>query len=164
MHDYAELLAVFHELAGLLDARALLDVLEDLWIARLETHNQQAASGILHRLERFVVGVNSRGARPRRLERLQLFTHGDRAVLRPRERVIIEENLLKIGKLLPRSFDFCGDVLGTACPPGVPADRLRPQAERAQRRTAARGVERDVRIEQEGHVIPGYVEVPLVYV
>src|SRR5207247_2242794 len=94
VHDYAELLAVFHELAGLLDARALLDVLEDLWIARLETHNQQAASGILHRLERFVVGVNSRGARPRRLERLQLFTHGDRAVLRPRERVIIEENLL----------------------------------------------------------------------
>jgi len=30
---YAELLAVFHELTGLLDGRALLDVLEDLRIA-----------------------------------------------------------------------------------------------------------------------------------
>ena len=44
----------------------------------------------------------------------------------------------------------------------MPAERLRPQAERALRRAAARGVERDERIQQERHVVPGDVEIALV--
>ena len=42
------------------------------------------------------------------------------------------------------------------------AERLRPQAEGALRRAAARGVERDVRMQQEGHVVACHVHVALV--
>ena len=44
------------------------------------------------------------------------------------------------------------------------AQRLRPQAEGALRRAAARRVERDVRIQQERHVVPRDVEIALVNV
>ena len=40
--------------------------------------------------------------------------------------------------------------------------RLRPQAERAHRRAAARGVERDERIQQERNVVAREVEIALV--
>ncbi len=40
--------------------------------------------------------------------------------------------------------------------------RLRPQAERAHRRTAARGVEGNVRVQQERNVIPAEVQIALV--
>ena len=42
------------------------------------------------------------------------------------------------------------------------AERLRPQAERALRRTATRGVQRDVRVEQERNVVAARIEVALV--
>ena len=44
------------------------------------------------------------------------------------------------------------------------AQSLRPQAERALRRTAARGVKRDVGVQQERHVVTGHVEIALVNV
>ncbi len=40
--------------------------------------------------------------------------------------------------------------------------RLRPQAERAHRRAAARGVERNVRIQQERNVVAREIEIALV--
>src|SRR5665213_2375776 len=42
------------------------------------------------------------------------------------------------------------------------AQRLRPQAEGALRRAAARGVERDERMQQEGHGVARHVHVALV--
>ena len=46
--------------------------------------------------------------------------------------------------------------------PGMSAERLRPQAERALRRAAARGVQRHERIEQERHVVAAGIDVALV--
>src|SRR5947209_16418238 len=40
---------------------------------------------------------------------------------------------------------------------------LRPKAERALRRTAARGVERHKRMQQERHVVLGYIQVACIY-
>src|SRR5262249_40071258 len=71
MNDDSELLTVLHELAGLLDGGALLDVFEYLRIARLKADDQQPATGFLHRLERLVIGVNSRSAGPRLPDWLQ---------------------------------------------------------------------------------------------
>jgi hypothetical protein len=57
------------------------------------------------------------------------------------------------------AFHLGGHVVGRALAPGVAAQRLRPQAEGALRRAAARGVERDKRMQQERHVVLGDVEV-----
>ena len=44
------------------------------------------------------------------------------------------------------------------------AERLRPQAERALRRTAARGVQRDEWIEQEWHIVATRIDVALIHI
>ena len=45
---------------------------------------------------------------------------------------------------------------------GCPLKRLRPQAERTLRRAAARGVERNKRVQQKRNVVARYVEIALV--
>src|SRR5205807_3199651 len=149
---------------SLLDACALLDVLEDLRIARFETDDQQTAARCFHRFKRFVVGVNSRSARPRSFERLQLFTNRDGSVLGPSECVIIKENFFEVWEKSPRVFDFGRDVLGTARSPRMPADGLRPKTKRAKRRTASRCIEGDIRIQQERNVVLRDIEITLVNV
>ena len=69
----AELVAVAGEVQRALDGCALLDVLEDLRVARLVADDQQAAAGFLHRLQRLVVGGDARGAGPGEAQRLQLL-------------------------------------------------------------------------------------------
>src|SRR6185295_6183082 len=95
---------------------------------------------------------------------LQLFTHRDRSILRPRKGVVIEENLFEIWKHLPRALELGRYVLGTASAPRVPADCLRPQTERAKRRTASRGVERNEWVEQERNVVLSDIQIALVNV
>ena len=60
----AQLTAVFREALGHLDGRALLDVLENLRIARFVADNQQPATRLLHRFERVVVRCYARRAGP----------------------------------------------------------------------------------------------------
>ena len=94
MDDQSELLAVLGELARALDGRALLDVLQDLLIARLVADDEQPASGFLHRLQRLVVGGHARRARPGQLQRLQLLAQLDGARLLDVEGVVVEEEFL----------------------------------------------------------------------
>ena len=55
VNDEAEFLAVPGEVPRPFDGRALLNVLEDLLIARLVAHDQQAATGLFHCLQRLVI-------------------------------------------------------------------------------------------------------------
>ena len=150
------------EVAGALDGGALLDVLEDLRIAGLEADDEQAAAGFAHGLERVVVGGDARGAAPGEAQRLELFAQLDGARLLDVEGVVVEEEFLHFGEVLLGPLHLGGHIVGGALAPGVTAEGLRPQAEGALRRAAARGVERDVGMEQEGHVVARHVHVALV--
>ena len=68
----SQLVTILGELAGALDGRAFLDVLQNLLIARLVTHDQEPASRFFHGLQRLVIGGDTRGARPGEAQRLQL--------------------------------------------------------------------------------------------
>src|ERR1035441_1298988 len=70
-----------------------------------------------------------------------------------------EEEFLDVGEELLGVGHLRGNVVGGALAPGVAAQRLRPQAEGALRRAAARGIERHKRVQQERHVVLGDVEV-----
>ena len=160
--DQAELLAVGGEALRHVDGGALLDVLEDLLVARFVAHDQQAAAGFLHGLERVVIGGDARGAGPGEVERLELLAELDGALLAVVEGIVVEEDFLDLRELLERVADFVGDVVGGAQAPAVAGVRLRPQAEGAHRRAAARGVERNERVEQERNVVARDVEIALV--
>ena len=106
VNDQAELVAILGELAGALDGGALLDVLQNLRIAGFVADDQQAASGFLHRLQRFEVGGDARGAGPGQAQRLQLGAEFDGARLLDVEGVVVEEKFLHVGpvSLWPSPF------------------------------------------------------------
>ncbi len=162
MNDEAEVVAVLGEGAGTFDGGALLDVLEDLRIAGLKAHDQQPAARFLHGLERFAVGGHARRAAPGQAQRLELFAELDGANLLDVEGVVVKEELLHFREILLGPLQLGGHIVGGALAPCVSAERLRPEAESALRRAAARGVERDVGMQQEGHVIAGHIHVALV--
>ena len=61
----AQLFAVLREAQRHVHGGALLDVLEDLRIARFVADDEQPASGILHRLQGVVIGGHARRAATR---------------------------------------------------------------------------------------------------
>ncbi len=162
MNDEAKIVAVLREVARALNRRTLLDVLQDLRIARLKAHDQQPASGFLHGLQRVAVGGDARGAAPRDAQRLQLLAELNGAHLLDVERVVVEEEFLHMREVFLRPLHLGSHVIGRALAPRMAAQRLRPQAEGALRRAAARRVERDVRMQQERHVVACHVHVALV--
>ena len=162
VHQQAELLAVGGEALGHLHGGALLDVLEDLRIARFVAHDQQAAAGLLHGLQGVVIGGDARGAGPGELQRLELAAQLDGALLAVVEGIVVEEDLLDVGELLEGVAHFVGHVVGRAQAPAVAGMGLRPQAEGAQGRASARGVERNERVQQERDVVAGDIEIALV--
>jgi hypothetical protein len=150
------------EVERALDGGALLDVLEDLRVAGLVADDEQAAAGILHGLQGVVVGGDARGAGPGEAERLQLLAELDGAGLLDVEGVVVEEELLDVGEEFLACFISAATSSVTALAPGVAGERLRPEAEGALRGAAARGVERDEGVQQEGDVVLGDVEVAVV--
>jgi len=160
--DEAEVVAVLDEVAGALDGGAFFDVFEDLWVAGLEADDQKAAAGFLHGLEGVAVGGDARGAGPGDAEGLQLGAELDGAGLLDVEGVVVEEELLDVREVLFGPLHLSGDIVGGALAPGVAGEGLGPEAEGALRRAAAGGVERDVRVQQERHVVAGDVHVALV--
>ena len=160
--DQAQLVTVLGELAGMLEGRALLDVLQNLLIAGFVAHDEQPASGFLHRLERFVIGGDARSAGPGQAQRLQLGAQLDGARRLDIESIVVEEKLLHFRPVLLDLRHFSRHIVGGALAPRMSAQSLRPQAERALRRAAARGVERNVGMQQERHVVTRNVEIALV--
>ena len=90
----SQLLAVLHELACALERCALLDVLQDLRVARLKADDQQPAARVLHRLQGLKVGGHPRSAGPGQSQRLELGAKFDGARLLDVEGVVVEEELL----------------------------------------------------------------------
>src|SRR3954447_8177294 len=64
VNDQAEFVAVLGELASALYGGAFLYVLENLWIARFVSDDEEAATRFLHGFQSFVVGGHARGTRP----------------------------------------------------------------------------------------------------
>ena len=88
-----------------------------------------------------------------RNQRLEVLAERQNPILADVERVVVEEELLRLREELERLPDFPGDVVDRSHAPCVAGQRLRPQAERAQRRTSARRIERYVRMQQERDVV-----------
>ncbi len=157
--DKAEIVAVLDEVAGALDGGALFDVLEDLGIAGLEADDEQAAASVLHGFEGFAVGGDARGAGPGQAERLKLGAELDGAGLLDVEGVVVKEKLFDVREELFGMRHLGGDVVGGALAPGVTGEGLRPKAKGALGGAAARGVERNIGVQQEGHVVARDVHV-----
>ena len=158
----SKLVAVLGELTCALDRGALLDVLQDLRIARLEANDQEAATCFAHRLQRFVVGGNTRRAGPCQLQRLQLFAKLDGARLLNVEGIVVEEEFLYVR---PDSLALAISRATASVERlrhGCPLERLWPQAERTLGGTAPRRVQRHEGVQQERYVVARNVEVALV--
>ena len=149
----AHLLAVLHEVAAHLERLALLDVFQDLRVAGFKSHDQQAAAGIGHGFQRFVVAVDARRAGPLEADRLEFLAERQNAIFANVERVVVEEKFLGLRKHLVRLLEFARHVFHRPRAPGMAGKRLRPQAEGAKRRTSARRVEGNERMQQERHVV-----------
>ena len=138
------------------------DVLQDLRIAGFIAHNQKAAACFLHRLQRLVVGGNARRAGPRHVQRLQLGAEFNRARLLNVEGVVVKKEFLDPGPVFLGLGHFAGHVVSGAFAPGVTAGGLRPQAEGALRRASARGIQRDIGVEQKGHGVTPRIEIAII--
>src|SRR5262249_48892283 len=138
----AELVAILREAARNVDPHALLDVVEDLLVAGFVADEQEAQTIIAEHFQRRARHVGFRVARPNHSQLAELLR--DRLGARPivGEGIVIEEELLDLWEIMPRQPDLLDDMPDTAHAVPVPADGLRPQAERAFRSAAAAGIER----------------------
>src|SRR5450759_4234048 len=123
--DYeSQLVAILGELAGALDGRAFLDVLQNLLIARFVAHNQEPAARVFHGLERFEVGCDSRCARPGQAQRFQLGAQFDGACLLEVESVVVEEKFLHVRPVVLRLGHFTRYVVRGTLAPRMSTERL----------------------------------------
>ena len=122
-------------------------------VAGFKTHDQQAAAGIGHRFQRLVIAVDARGAGPVETHWFEFLAEGQHAVLADVERIVVEEEFLRLRKHLVRLPEFARHILHRTRAPGVAGKRLRPQAEGAQRRASAGGVEGNEGMQQKRHVV-----------
>src|SRR5277367_1062850 len=91
MDNQLKLLAVMGEVERSLDACSLLDVLQDLRIARLEPDDEQSTASLFHGLERVKVGGDARVTGPGKAEGFELFTQFNCSRLLDVEGVVVEE-------------------------------------------------------------------------
>ncbi len=142
----AELAAVFGEAPRDIGAQPLLDVEQDLIVARFVADQQQPQAVVLHHLQGLVGHVGLGVAAPSHAELAHAARDGldARQVRGVGEGVVVEHDLLHFRHVLLDPPHFCEDVLGRAHAVAVTADGLRPQAEGAFRAAAAAGVEAHV--------------------
>src|SRR5437868_8564841 len=162
MNDESQLVAVLGKLPGALNGCTLLDVLQNLLIARLVSHDEQPAARLLHRFQSLEIGGDPRSARPRQSQRLQLGAQFDRARFLDIESIVVKEKFFDVRPQVFRLRHLARYVVARALPPRMSTQSLRPQAEGALRRASSRGVKRYIRTQQERYVVPGHIEVALV--
>ena len=159
-----ERLRALRELAGDVQANALLHVVQDLLVAGLVSHEQQAEPVVLHDLQRLVRNVGFGVAGPRHAELAQ--TPRERLDARQivGQRVVVEKVLAHQGEVPHGKRDLVGDVPDAARAIPMSPDRLRPQTERAFRPAAPSRIERHVRMQQIANRVVLDDEVALVNV
>src|SRR6266852_72631 len=122
---------------------------QSLWISRFVSDDEQPASRFLHGLQGFVVGSHARSAGPRQSERLQLGAQLDSSRLLNIERVVVKEKFSNFRPVLLDLRHLGRNIVGGTLAPRMSAQSLRPQTKRTLRRTAARGGERNVGVQQK---------------
>ena len=139
-------MAVAREAPRALDAHALLDVAQDLLVARLVADDEQPEPVVLQDAERVAIDVRARVGRPGDAELAEPARdlHGAPGV--GGEGVVVEEQLLHLGEAPLQLRALLEDVPDAARAVAVAGRHLRPEAEGAARRAAAAGVERHVRV------------------
>ena len=153
MNVNADLLAILDEIAAHLERLALLDVLQNLRVARFEAHDQQAAAGIRHGLQRLVISVDAGRAGPLEADGLEFLAESEDAILANVERIVVKEEFLGLRKHFVSLAEFPRDALDRSRAPRVAGKRLRPQAESTQGRTSSRRIERNEWVQQERHIV-----------
>ncbi len=126
---------------------------ENLRVAGLEADDEEASAAIGHRFESFIVAVNASGGGPAEFIFLEAIGKIDDAVFANVEGVVVEEDFLHLRKVFESLCDFALDIGGGTRAPRVAGNGLRPHAEGAERRAAARRIERDERMKQERDVV-----------
>src|SRR5207302_4369120 len=159
----ARLLAVLGERAGHFKRGAFLDVPQYLRIAGFKTHNKQAGARVRHGLERLIIAVAARRARPAETKGFELLREFEHAVFADVERIVVKEKFFGLREQFQRLADLFRDIIGGAHAPGVAGKRLRPQTKRAEGRAASRGIERYVGVEEKRNVVVLDLEVALVH-
>ena len=122
-------------------------------VAGFKAHDQQAATGVGHGLQRVVIAVDARRAGPLEADRLEFLAESDDAIFANIEGIVVEEKFLGLREHLVRLLEFARDALHRSRAPRVAGKRLRPQAESTQRRTSARRVEGNERMQQERDIV-----------
>src|SRR5208282_3666714 len=140
--------AILRELARNVDAHALLDVVENLLIARFVADKEQAQSVLAQDLERLVGHVRLGVARPGDAEPAQSAGDLLRAEAVVGEGVVVEEELLHLRKMAFGVGDLVDHVSGAARAIAMAADRLGPQAEGAARLAAPARIKRHVGMQE----------------
>ena len=126
MDGDAELAAVAAEFLGDLDPHALLDVVQDLLVARFVADEEQPQAIVAHHLQRLARHVGLRVARPRDAELAERLRDGLGARQIVGERVVVEKELLHLRERLLRPRDFLDHMPDAARAITVTADGLRP--------------------------------------
>jgi hypothetical protein len=137
---HAGLVAGPGEPAHLLERDPFFDALEDLLVAALVAHQEQAQPGILEGLDGVVVEV-----RPAVADQVNPSGASFLAISRARGRLAVKvssskKNSFTCGKELLHVGHFVGDILRRADAVFVAADGLGPEAEGALGRATAPGV------------------------
>src|SRR5580704_12140692 len=158
----AKLVAVLSEPHGHVDGGALLDVFQNLFVARFIADNQQPAPGVLHGLQRFVIGGDARRTAPREIQRSELVRKLNGSRFAVIEGIVVEEDLFKALEIIENVAALVDDVIRRSQPPAMAGVSLRPQAEGAHSRAAPSRVKRDIWIQQEGNIVAVKIEVPVV--
>ena len=114
---------------------------------------RRRAAAIGHGFQRFVVAMHARRAGPLKAHRLEFLAEREDAILANVERVVVKEKFLGLRKHLVRLLEFARHGFDATHAPGVAGKRLRPQAESAESRATARGVEGNERVQQERHIV-----------
>ena len=159
----AEVVAILGELLGHLDAHALLDVVQNLLVAGFVADEEQAQAVLLEYLQGLTRHVRLGVARPGHAELAELAGDFLRARQVVREGIVVEEELLGLRELLQAVLDLLDHVRDRAGAVGVPAHRLRPEAEGAARLAATARIERDVGVLEVPDEVLLHLEVALVH-
>src|SRR5271157_4130395 len=160
--DDPEVVAITSEAPRHIHAHPLLDIVQDLLIARLVADQEKAEAVRAHRFEQVASDVRFGVARPNdpELPELARDLGGARRVVG--EGVVVEEYLFDFRECVQGPAHLFHDVSDAPGPVAVAADRLRPETERAARFAASPGVKGQIGVLQIADEVLSDVEVSFV--
>ena len=139
--DDAQVFRVARKLPRNIQTNAFLDVDQNLIVAGFIPDEQKAQAVVFHDFERLARHIRLRIARPIQSELSEAARDFLRAGKVIGESVIVEKEFAHLREMFLRQRHFGRDVVRAAHAVAMPAQRLRPQAERALRAASPAGIE-----------------------